>query len=235
MLNYVSRALNQIKANGLPASLLQLWNRFGTNDVFLAVIFETNQQDEAMLQEYQRNGYTLQIITKSSPPELISKLSELYGLDYFIRSYPLNISVPRRNEFVKARLHDGELCFAILYDGDIAHINWVGFENTWHENKMILAQNLKIDLSTTAYSYNNYAVEQYRGRKLQLLCFFHIFKFLKDHGYQYLYGLIGSRNTASMKICSLVGRFTGVVIGTNYFVFKKYIFLPMEFPYFFKR
>jgi hypothetical protein len=223
-------ALSQVQTHFLAGYLRQHWKRLGINNVFVAVMIPTNQHDEAMLNEYQHHGYTLQVITKSSTTKLISKLSDLYGLDYFIKQYPLNISSYRRNEFVKSRLNNGEICFAIMHKGEIAHINWIGFENTCLKNRMIMARNLELDLSTIAYTYNAYTGEQHRGKRLQLLCFFHIFKFLKESRYQFIFGLIGARNTASMKIAALVGKFTGVVIEENFLLFKRYVFVPIDFP-----
>lgn len=225
-------AAGHAQAYNLPSLRRHSWKGFGINNAYLAVLMSTDQQNEALLADYHRNGYTLQVITNSSPPELIAKLSAIYGLAYFLTQYPQNHSEHSRKAFISSRLQNGDVCLAILYEGEIAHTHWLGFENTWRENRMLLARNLKLDLRTTAYSYNVYTGEPYRSKRLQFFCDFHVFNFLKTRGYPFMFGLIGPRNTASMKTAAKLGKFTGVVIERNLILCKDYVFLPIDFPRF---
>lgn len=211
-------------------NILQRFKKFGAKKVLMGIECMTDRADEEIVRSYEKKGFEFYTITSDSPPEIICRLGDIFTLDYFLKQYPLNRDAKKREKFILSRLSDGEVCITALYAGDIALINWLGFEKTYRYNKIVLARNLTIDFSNTAYSYNAYAKEQYQGQSLQLGAKHFQLSYLKKRNYLKSIGFIGARNTASLVNTAKVGRYTGVIIETNYWLFKDYQFLPIDFP-----
>jgi hypothetical protein len=219
-----------VKAEAEMMDILQKLKKLGAKQVLVAIEYTTDKADKEIVRSYEQKGFEFYPITSDSPPEMICRLGDIFALDYFLKQYPLNRDPKKREKFILSRLRNGEVCFAVLYAGEIALISWLGFERTYRCNKMVLARNLTIDFSNTAYSYNTYAKEQYRGQSLQIGVKHFQFSYLKKRNYRKIIGFIGARNTASLVNAAKIGRYTGVIIETNYGLYKDYQFLPIDFP-----
>lgn len=210
-------------------NILQGLKKFGAKKVLVGIEYMTDKADEEIVRSYEQKGFEFYPITSDSPPEMVRRLGDIFAQDYFLKQYPLNRDAKKREKFIWSRLNNGEICFVVLNAGDIALITWLGFEKTYRLNRMVLARNLTIDFSNTAYSYNTYAKEQYRGQSLQVGVKHFQFSYLKKRNYTKLIGFIGARNTASLVNSAKIGRYTGVIIETNYVLYKDYQFLPIDF------
>jgi hypothetical protein len=219
-----------LKAEAKMMNIFRRLRIFGAKKVLVGIEYSTDKADQEIVRSYEQKGFEFNLITSDSPPEMICRLGDIFAQDYFLKQYPLNRDAKKREEFILSRLNNGEICTAVLYADDIAIISWLGFEKTYRLNKMVLARDLTIDFSNTAYTYNTYAKEQYRGQSLQVGVKHFQFSYLKKRNYRKIIGFIGARNTASLVNAAKIGRYIGVIIETNYGLFKDYQFLPIDFP-----
>jgi hypothetical protein len=210
-------------------NILEILKRFGSKEVFVGTESLVEKGDEGVVRDFEQRGFTFYPITSDAPPELIDRLGDMFKLEYFQRQYPKNRDARQIKKYIRSRLDDGEICLVALYKDDIAYMEWLGFEKTYHYNKIVSARNLSIDFSTTALFYNIYAKEPYRGQALQNGAKHFQLLYLGRRNYIKTIGFIGARNTASLCNTAKMGMFTGVVIETNYLIFRDYHFLPIDF------
>jgi hypothetical protein len=218
-----------VKAEAEIMNLLQRLKKFGSKEVFIGTESLVEKGDEGIVRDYEQRGFNFYPITSDAPPELIDRLGQMFKIEYFLKHYPKNKDARQTIKYIRSRLDDGEVCIAALYKDDIAFMEWLGFEKTCHYNKIVLARNLSIDFSTTVLCYNSYAKEQYRGQALQNGAKHFQLLYLGRRNYLKTLGFIGARNTASLCNSAKIGRLTGVVLETNYLIFKDYHFLPIDF------
>jgi hypothetical protein len=175
------------------AGFLEFCRYIAANSFFFQkfAIFEKNISEP--FQDVQAKiPVNIRLISRSE--EDINRLVEFWP-DVF--SHPFDTPKTTK-EHITNLLTAGEECMIAEYEGEIVHMNWIGF----HDSHIFLAyerkRGLRIDESI---GYNTYCAEKFRGNSLMNAVHTEIFYLLKRRGYKKRISYVSPNNLSSMK-CS---------------------------------
>ena len=147
---------------------------------------------------------TVNIRLLSESEKDIEGLMELHQIDD-------DVSTPEMiKNLIKERLVAGDRCMIAEYEGNIIHMNWIGFYDAHLYESFERKRGLE---PGEALSHNTYCAKSYRNNGLMTAVRSEVFNFLANNNYVKLINYIDHDNDASVKVTK---RFGGKPIGTIY-------------------
>lgn len=105
-------------------------------------------------------------------------------------------------DIITKRLRDGELYLVAEHNGNIVHMNWLGFHNNhfseFHEKKRGIGP-------SEALSHSTYCAVEHRGNHLMSAVRSQAFRYLLNNGYKVLINYTQPDNQAAMRVAKRFG------------------------------
>lgn len=146
--------------------------------------------------ETPRIPVDIRLLTNSEAD--INKITEFWPAAY---THPYHSPQDTRNKIIRY-LSDGDDCMIVEYRGNIIHMTWIGYPETYKFNDFEMKRGLAAD---EVLSHQAYCTSEYRGNNLMAAVQGEIIHLAKRKGYKKVIGYVPADNIASRKMNQKLG------------------------------
>jgi RimJ/RimL family protein N-acetyltransferase len=135
----------------------------------------------------------------SSTKDDIDRLTEFWPANLYVPPFSTRQII---RDVITERLKVGEVCLVAEHNGEIVHMNWLGFHN--HHVFDPYEEKRGLDPGE-ALSHSTYCADAYRGKHLMSAVRSRAFDYLMNNGYKTLLNYVDPDNHAAIKVTKRFG------------------------------